>query len=290
MALAVLLAWLTMRESVETVDGPAPARSDSLVSPAAAHVERAASAEPVEPREVKEAAVRALAAASGRFAVVCPPRPPPPQHCTETGWHQPEGAICTLAPGILCAASEPAGSVVIWCDNETPVAAYRWDTAQDGTTTCVPESLRDIPVLVRVVDAQAAPLEGVSVMSSGLYRSAITDRDGWANLLLPHGGRSWVLAISDDGAVSAPVGVEAGGAAVIVLRDPPADVDPGNVMAEIRMSRSVEAIEDLEAALEASPPEVGRELGGMLDAQVRGMDVGCEDSDVPTCRAWNARR
>jgi hypothetical protein len=170
------------------------------------------------------------------------------------------------------------------------VAAYRWDTAQDGTTTCVPESLRDIPVLVRVVNAQAAPLEGVSVMSSGLYRSAITDADGWANLLLPHGGRSWVFAISDDGAVSAPVGVEAAGAAVIVLRDPPADVDPGNVMAEIRMSRSVEAIEDLEAALEASRPEVARELGDMLDAQVRGLEVFCETSDVPSCRMWNARR
>lgn len=285
--LGALLAWLIVRHlPVGTVDDTAGAVPVHLVVSAAMRPEPSARSDnPPAERAVKETAISALAAVSGRHAVVCPPLP---DSDSSTSWTQPEGAICALTTGIVCAVSQPAGSVVVWRDDapDEAVAAYRWDTGPDGSTICAIETPTETRVRLHVLDAQERPRAGVSVSSWDLNRSAITDAAGWATLLLPHDGVNWVIAIGDDGAVSSPMAVEAGGVATIVLGDRPADIYPGDVLAEVRMSRRTEAIDDLGAALESSTPEVERELSELLDSQLRALDSFCETSDVPTCREW----
>lgn len=245
---------------------PLPAPSDDLVN------ERAAT----------EAAIAVLAAASGQYAVVCPALP----DRDGQDWMHPEGASCAMTTGIVCAAPQPAGSVLIRRDG-APVAVYRWDTGQDGATTCVLEPPTEGRAWLRVLDEHAAPHAGVTVSTSDMSAFATTDTDGRATLRIIGTGTHWVIALGDDGAVSPPAGVVSGGTATLVLGDRAADIGPGDVMTEVRSARALEAVEDLEAALEPSlPPEVARELAELLDLQQRRLDAFCKTSEVPTCRAW----
>lgn len=290
---AALVAWWATRSAPTPVrqvaDRVTPA---SPIPVAAAPVipapVPAPTAEPVdERRAAKEAAITVLAAASGRYAVVCPP---PLEDRDGTSWKHPEEATCAMTKGIVCAASQSAGSVVIRREDNTPVVVYRWDTGADGATTCVLEPPSEGRVRLRVVDEQGEPRAGASVGTSDLSAFATTDADGGATLSITGTGTHQVFAFGDDGAVGRPAGVVAGGKATLVLGDRPADIGPGEVLPEVRLARRLEAVEDLEAALEASPPaEVARELGALLDMQERGLDLACETSDLPTCRAWNAR-
>jgi hypothetical protein len=208
-----------------------------------------------------------------------------------TSWKHPEGATCALVEGIVCAAAQPAGSILIRGDVDTVVAVYRWDTSTDGTTTCVIESPTEGQVRVRVLDEQGRPRAGADVTTLELSGFASTDADGGASLAVVGTGTHWVFALGNDGAVSLPVGVVTGGTATLVLGDRPTDMEPGDVLPEVRASRMLETIEDLEAALEASQPdEVASELGELLDIQLRGLEGLCETSDLPTCRAWKGRR
>jgi hypothetical protein len=248
---------------------PAPARAELPVE---------------EKRPAMEAAIAALAAASGRYAVVCPPL----ADSDGTGWTHPEGATCGLGGGLTCAASQPAGSVVVVGEDDAPVAVFRWDTGPDGGTTCIVEPPTEGRAEIRVTDPEGAPRAGVTVVI-GMRVWATTGADGVATLTVVGTGTHEAIAASDDGAVSRPVDVVAGGAATLVLGEKPADLEPGDVMAEVRVSRSLEAIADLETALESDmPAEVADELGKLLEVQVRGLRVACESSTLPSCRGWEA--
>lgn len=301
LAVLALLLWLARpvvpgegRFAPPVVVEP-PAFHPPPVSPRAAPVTEPAAARSSSDAVV--AAIEALAEASGRTVVSCPRLPPvPPGRRRE--YQHPSGGTCATTEELICAVTQPAGTVVVRelivvtlpdgsvssSMADDGLSTLRWDTDADGHTRCTVEPPTPGQVMVRVVDASGLPLAGVGVLANDL--AASTDADGRARLSVLTAGYVEVMAFGQDGGVSRPASVAAGGEVTLVLGPPPADLAPGEVRSEVLLARHVEAMGDLESALaEERRPAVAAELRRLLDAVRASVDAVCTSVDLPSCPA-----